>query len=339
METSQCAPSTPYVTEIPPLFLDTTCTIDNETSSWETMYQLLESEGPKVIQRVATTDATTSSESSHYEAATSFLHRIVARTKILPYTKMVKWIIENINIAYQTFLTSRKTVIGSFTTEDLKKMYHIHDSQKVYNKAFLEHFASKNDVASYLIKQWISYLNKHKHEKLGMYSISSLVTPYSYIATMMCRLNDGQVNTTKFSVEWIPLIKEVVNSFIMDWGTILSNNITFQIQEFRQHQYVSTRVVPPFFMSSYIMDVVCSTTNFLTMGLKWSTQDPTPIHIYQRILWESNFHTHLSKICQGVILPIHQDFFEKRAPRLSDEAKIDFILICRWFGEEIFTYV
>jgi len=39
------------------------------------------------------------------------------------------------------------------------------------------------------------------------------------------------------------------------------------------------------------------------------------------------------------MLPIHQVVFDKRAPRLSDEAKIDFILIGRWFGEDIFTYV
>jgi len=54
------------------------------------MYQLLESEGPKIIERVATTDVTTSSKASHFEATSSFLHRIHARLKILPYTDLVK---------------------------------------------------------------------------------------------------------------------------------------------------------------------------------------------------------------------------------------------------------
>lgn len=101
--------------------------IDSGTSSWESMYQLLESEGPKVIQRVATKDVASSFEASNYEAASSFLHRITSRPNILHYTNMVKWIIENINITNRTFLTSRKTVIGSFTAKDLKKMYHIPD--------------------------------------------------------------------------------------------------------------------------------------------------------------------------------------------------------------------
>ena len=39
------------------------------------------------------------------------------------------------------------------------------------------------------------------------------------------------------------------------------------------------------------------------------------------------------------MLPIHQVVFDKRTPRLSDEAKIYFIPIGRWFGEDIFTYV
>lgn len=90
--------STFDVTEIPPLFSDMRCTIDNSTSSWEIMYQLLESEGPKIIQSKTTTDATTSSEASHFEAESYFLQRIAARPKILPYTDMVKWIIDNINI-------------------------------------------------------------------------------------------------------------------------------------------------------------------------------------------------------------------------------------------------
>lgn len=125
LETSQLTPSSSNVTEMPPLFSHTTCTIGSGTSSWESIYQLLESEGPKVIQRVSITNTTSSFESSNYEFDNSFLHRIVARLKILPYTNMVKWIIENINIIDNTFLTSRKTGIGSFTVEYLKKMYHI----------------------------------------------------------------------------------------------------------------------------------------------------------------------------------------------------------------------
>lgn len=81
-----------------------------------------------------------------------------------------------------------------------------------------------------------------------MYSISSLATPYSYITTMMCTLF-GYSNTNKFLVEWVPLTEEKIDSYIIGQGTILSNNIASQIRKFRQNWYVTTRVVPPFFMS------------------------------------------------------------------------------------------
>jgi len=133
--------STSDVTEMPTLFSDTTHTNDSETSSWEDMYNLLENKVSRIIETKETADATTSSEASYFEAACSFLHRIIATLKILPYTDMVKWIIDNISILDHTFQTSRKEVIGSFTTKDLKIMYHIPHPQKVYDKAFEE---SKN---------------------------------------------------------------------------------------------------------------------------------------------------------------------------------------------------
>lgn len=144
-----------------------------------------------------------------------------------------------------------------------------------------------------------------------MSPIASLDAPYSCVTAMMCRLF-GHADKTKFYVEWVPLVDAIVNSFIMDWGTILSNNLTMQIWEYRQKRFVTTRTIPPFFMSAYIMDAFCLTTSFPTMGWKWTIQDPTHIHIYQIILWESNYQTHFYKTCQGIMLPIHQVVLTRR---------------------------
>ena len=87
------------------------------------------------------------------------------------------------------------------------------------------------------------------------------------------------------------------------------------------------------------MDVVCFTSDFLTMGWKWTTKDPTPIHIYHRELWDSYFHLHFYKVCYGVILPIHQMIFNKRAPKVSEEENTNILPIARCFAEENFTYI
>lgn len=76
-----------------------------------------------------------------------------------------------------------------------------------------------------------------------------------------------------------------------------------------------------------------------TVVWKWTIQGLNPIQIYHKILWKTNFQTYFYKICQGIMLPIHQVVFDKRARRLSDEAKIDIFPIGRWFGEEMVIYV
>ena len=125
----------------------------------------------------------------------------------------------------------------------------------------------------------------------------------------------------------------------MDWGNILSNNIATQILEYRKNHSISSQNLPPFYMSIYIMEVVCFTSYSLAMGWKWTTQDPLPIHVYHSMLWNSKFENYFYKIFHGVILPLFQAVFNEKAPKLTKEAQVDFSSIRKWFGVQFFTYV
>lgn len=57
------------------------------------------------METTITIDGHSSSNGSLTELACSFLHRIAARPKILPYTDMVKWIIDNADISNREFKT------------------------------------------------------------------------------------------------------------------------------------------------------------------------------------------------------------------------------------------
>jgi len=72
---------------------------------------------------------------------------------------------------------------------------------------------------------------KLNYGKLGMYAIASLGNTYNYAATMLCRLY-GLQNNTKFSIEWIPLIDFFVNSYTMNWPSILSDKLATSISEY-----------------------------------------------------------------------------------------------------------
>jgi len=102
-----------------PLFYDTTCNRDRGTSTWEAMYDLLEEEKPRPLVEKATTDAHDSSDASYFETTCSFLHRIAARLKIIPYVDMVKWIINVVEILDREFKNPRQEVMRSFLVDNL----------------------------------------------------------------------------------------------------------------------------------------------------------------------------------------------------------------------------
>ena len=108
-----------------PLYTDTACNRDAWISTWEGMYRLLAEENPRIMKVTDGSDLQGSSEASLEELACSFLHRIVARPKILPYTDMIKWILDNAEMKDRKFKIQGQGLIGSFDVQDLKLMYHL----------------------------------------------------------------------------------------------------------------------------------------------------------------------------------------------------------------------
>lgn len=128
-----------------PLFSDTTWNKDGGTTSWEATYNLLDEENTRVLETKATTDVEDSSEDFYFEAACSFLHKIVVRPKLLPYMDMVRWIIDNVDILDRTLRNFRHEFMGSFTPDNLCRMYHLLEPHKLYDKAFIKNFSKENE--------------------------------------------------------------------------------------------------------------------------------------------------------------------------------------------------
>ena len=121
----------------------------------------------------------------------------------------------------------------------------------------------------------------------------------------------------------VPLIEAAVNSYIMDWANILSDKIASKILDYRKNRFVTTRIIPPFYMSAYIIDTICFNSEFPILGWKWTPQSPIPVHIYHKYFWKAYYKDHIYKIFHGFIFPFYQFIFNKLTPRLSDEANID----------------
>ena len=91
--------------EMASLYADTACNKDAGITTWEGMFSFLEEEKPRVMDVSATAGSSNYSEASLTELACSFLHWIAARPRILPYTDMVKWVLDSTDITDRQFKT------------------------------------------------------------------------------------------------------------------------------------------------------------------------------------------------------------------------------------------
>jgi len=79
----------------------------------------------KVTQRTAIAeDFALVPNTTYNDVPNSFLHKITTQPKFLPYTDMIQWVVELLNIADRKFITKYDTIINTFIGSDLSSMYH-----------------------------------------------------------------------------------------------------------------------------------------------------------------------------------------------------------------------
>jgi hypothetical protein len=154
-----------------------------------------------------------------------------------------------VDIPTRTIINEQKVTIGTFRPEHLQAMYQFSPTPNFsHNVEFLEGFKQKeckqyDRNLSDLIKDWVSHPANFRVDGNGVYSISYLEPQFKYIA-----------------------IHTVVEGCSFDWAKLLSNSLTSRIIEYRMQR--TNGKAASFFMSAYIMDVVCFMTPFPLMS--WS---------------------------------------------------------------------
>ena len=84
-----------------------------------------------------------------------------------------------------------------------------------------------------------------------------------------------------FLDKWIPIIYHIITSgSTLNWGELISSNLYLQLKKDRKHHQI--------FMSSYLMNVMCSSLEFPSLGCKWKPTLPS-IHVYYKMLWETKY--------------------------------------------------
>jgi hypothetical protein len=96
---------------------------------------------------------------------------------------------------------------------------------------------------------------------------------------MICRLY-GEETKTHFNMEWFPMEYTMVKTYkSLNGDNVLSFNIANQVLNMKGMKNIG------FYMSSYLIDLICVNNYFPTYIWAW-TRYQIPVHVYCSQLWD-----------------------------------------------------
>jgi len=98
------------------------------------------------------------------------------------------------------------------------------------------------------------------------YLTNLLRPPYQYAVGILCRLY-GEFDAKKIRVSWVPLIHYItIVGSIFNWEEILSSMLAHAISAVK---HMAPGKYPSFYMTSYLLDVMCLIHTYPKMGWAW----------------------------------------------------------------------
>jgi hypothetical protein len=260
------------------------------------------------------------------------IFRVETHPTVFPCIDSILWILKNIDINSRYVCNARKEPISSFRQEFLSKCYHIEEGNKRMDRKILSEFEY---TLKDLFPKWYKVDKQFKYRPKIRYPMTNLRSPYHYLVAMMCMLY-GETNTTQFSLSYMPLIylcADVGVSF--NWENILSKNLTASISTVTQEK---PKTFPSFHMSSYLLDIMCTTHRYPNIGWSWLSSN-TSIHIYCKVLWEHKYCTKYQRICEHFLDHLYEFIFCTTPPCMIEKSIEVIRRIGDWYLMKHGTYI
>jgi hypothetical protein len=132
---------------------------------------------------------------------------------------------------------------------------------------------------------WWREDKKFTKQNSGWCPTTNLRQPYIYLMDLLCRLH-GEKDYSMFSEAWMPFAYTVtVSRTSFNWGVIISKHLSTCILHAQQLKEGET---PTFYMTSYLLDIICARNAFIGMNLSWNASELL-VHVYFSILWENKY--------------------------------------------------
>lgn len=144
----------------------------------------------------------------------------------------------------------------------------------------------------------------------------------------MCRLY-GKADCDVFYGTWVPLMYVVATQgIIFNWTSILSSSLRTNIVA---AQSPPLEQPPEFYMSSYLLDVVCSRCHFEHWSCNWDSSVSQLVHYHYKVFWDTAYRAALDIISKTFIIPLYQLLFGEEPPCMLKRPMRTVVKVAHWF--------
>jgi hypothetical protein len=163
--------------------------------------------------------------------------------------------------------------MASLRLEDISLRYHLPTPTCALSESFLKGFTQSNKGLVKLMKHWWDDKDETLKQGQKLVPTHRIKTPYKMLVVMLCQLY-GEDKSTHFKIDWLPQAHIIVKTRqVFNWENILAFNICLHMNN------ILGIKKPCFYISTYLIDAICSSMQFIDLGLKWDQNQPL-IHVY-----------------------------------------------------------
>jgi len=126
---------------------------------------------------------------------------------------------------------------------------------------------------------------------------------------------NGMRDATINRKEWVPLASEIAfKGSMFNWVAIPSSNMKLVVEAVK-HTDINLR--SHFFISAYMMDILCAQHTFHKMKWSWNPSDVL-IHAYCDKLWDLKYKSNYEIICNAFLIPLYRILTDRLAYCMSE---------------------
>ena len=190
-------------------------------------------------------------------------------------------------------------------------MYHLKEDYIKESPQWLKQKSESTNLLT-ILKGWWSEGHFRTKPATVEWKNSKFRKSVQIIVILLSRVF-GRKDGSTFPDKWILIIYQIITSGeTLNWGELISSNLDIQLRKVHKDHH--------FYMSSYLINVMCASLEFPSLGWKWESSLPS-IHVYCKMLWETKYKDDYEMKCNKFFPTLYQVLFGEETACLSPKGQ------------------